>query len=94
LLRIGAVLHFNNHEDAVGMQSDEVHKVLPILNIIMSKLGKYDVLGSERSFDRATMVCCFSYGRHLCCASLNLTNNFKIQTTDNSDREEQLKNNV
>ncbi len=42
-----------------------MHKVRPILNIVKKKLGKYATLGTEHSFDEATMACCSSYGRHL-----------------------------
>jgi hypothetical protein len=59
------VLHFNDNENAVGMNNDGLHKVHHILNIIKGTLGKYAHLGSEHSFDEATMACRSSYGRHL-----------------------------
>jgi hypothetical protein len=55
--QISAVLHFNNNDDEVGMQSDGLPKIRPILSIIKKTLGKYARLGSEHSFDEATMVC-------------------------------------
>jgi hypothetical protein len=63
-LQVSSVLHFNDNEDAVGMNNDGLHKVRPILNI-KGTLGKYAHLGSEHSFDEATMACQSSYGRHL-----------------------------
>ena len=64
-LQVTSMLHFNNNEDDIGMQNDGLHKVRPILNIIKKQLGRYATLGTEHSFDEATMACRSSYGRHL-----------------------------
>ncbi len=63
--QISSVLHFNKNEDDIGMQNNGLHKICPTLNIIKKTLGKYASLGSEHSFDEATMACRSSYGRHL-----------------------------
>ncbi len=64
-IQISSVIHFNNNDDADGMQSDSLHKVGPVLNQMKPNLGKYAQLGNEHSFDEATMACRSSYGRHL-----------------------------
>jgi len=61
-LQICTALHFNDNED--GLKSDSLHKIL-LYNILKKTLGAYINLGSEHSFDEATMACHSSYGRHL-----------------------------
>ncbi len=56
-MQIRSVLHFNDNEDEVGMENDGLHKARPIVNIHKSTLGKYSVLCSEHSFDKALMAC-------------------------------------
>ena len=64
-LQICTALHFNDNEDEDGLKSDSLHKIRPLYNIVKKTLGAYMNLGSEHSFDEATMACHSSYGRHL-----------------------------
>ncbi len=50
-----------------GRQTDSLHKVRPLLNIVKKTLGRYAVCGSEVSYDEATMANKSSYGRFLIC---------------------------
>ncbi len=59
------MLHFNDNEDKEGMNSDSIHKIRPLLNIIKLTLNRYATHGSETSFDQATMACYSRYGRGL-----------------------------
>jgi hypothetical protein len=59
------MLHFNNNEDTDRLQNDSLHKIRPLLNIVKKKIGQYAELGSEFSFDEATMACYSRYARNL-----------------------------
>jgi hypothetical protein len=64
-LQICTALHFNDNEDEDGLKSDSLHKIRPLYSIVKKTLGAYINLGSEHSFDEATMACHSNYGRHL-----------------------------
>jgi hypothetical protein len=64
-LQITPVLHFSDNNDEKKMQTDGLHKIRPLLTIVKKTLGCYAILGSEHSFDEATMACKSSNGRHL-----------------------------
>jgi hypothetical protein len=66
-LQIGSLLHFNDNDDEEGRESDSLHKIRPLLNILKITLGKYARFGSELSLDEATMANKSSYARHLIC---------------------------
>ncbi len=59
------MLHFNDNSDDQKLETDSLHKIQPLLTILKRILGQYTILGSEHSFDEATMACKSSYGRHL-----------------------------
>ncbi len=59
------MLHFNNNEDTDRLQNDSLHKIRPLLNIVKKIIGHYAELGSEFSFDEATMACYSRYARKL-----------------------------
>jgi hypothetical protein len=61
------VLHFNNNDDDKGIAGDSLHKIRPLLQILKKTLGRYAVLGTEFSFDEATMACFSHYARGLLC---------------------------
>ena len=56
-LQITSVLHFNDNGEVSKMTRDSLHKIRPLLNILKRTLGHYANLGSEHSFDEATMAC-------------------------------------
>ena len=64
-LQICSVLHFNDNSDDQKLETNSLHKIRPLLNILKRTLGRYAILGNEHSFDEATMACKSSYGRHL-----------------------------
>jgi Transposase IS4 len=64
-LQITSMLHFNDNSDADGLSRDSLHKIRPLLEILKKSLGRYGDLGSEYSFDEATMACFSRYGRGL-----------------------------
>ena len=64
-LQITSVLHFNHNGEVSKMTRDSLHKIRPLLNILKRTLGRCANIGSEHSFDEATMACKSSYGRHL-----------------------------
>ena len=66
-LQIGSLLHFNDTDDERGRESDSLHKIRPLLNILKITLGKYARFGSELLLDEATMANKSSYARHLIC---------------------------
>jgi hypothetical protein len=55
--QINSMLHFNNNNDDEGIAGDSLHKIRPLLQILKKTLGRYAVLGTEFSFDEATMAC-------------------------------------
>ncbi len=64
-LQICSVLHFNDNSDHQKMVTDSLHKIRPLLTILIGTLGQYAILGSEHSFDEAIMACKSSYNRYL-----------------------------
>jgi hypothetical protein len=50
-IQISSVLHLNDNNDIECMQSDSLHKIRPILNIMKPNFGKYAQLGNEHSFN-------------------------------------------
>jgi hypothetical protein len=65
--QITCVLHFNDNDDEVGKARDSLHKIRPLLNIVKKSLGRYAEIGSEISYDEATMANKSSYGCNLIC---------------------------
>ncbi len=65
--QITSVLHFNDNNDEEGIARDSLHKIRPLLNIVKKTLGQYAVIGSEISYDEATMANKSSFGRNLIC---------------------------
>jgi hypothetical protein len=65
--QINSMLHFNNNNDDEGITGDSLHKIRPLLQILKKTLGRYAVLGTEFSFDEATMACFSQYARGLLC---------------------------
>ena len=65
--QINSMLHFNNNSDQEGLAKDSLHKIRPLLQILKKTLGRYAVLGTEYSFDEATMACFSRYARGLLC---------------------------
>lgn len=63
--QICSVLHFSDNDDEDGMATDSLHKIRPLLTILKETLSKFANLGTEFSFDEATMACRSSYGRSL-----------------------------
>jgi hypothetical protein len=66
-LQITSVLHFNDNNDEEGIARDSLHKIWPLLNIVKKTLGQYAVIGSEISYDEATMANKSSFGHSLIC---------------------------
>ncbi len=66
-LQITSVLHFNDYNDEEGIAQDSLHKIRPLLNIVKKTLGQYAVIGSEISYDEATMANKSCFGRNLIC---------------------------
>jgi hypothetical protein len=65
--QINSMLHFNNNNDDEGISGNSLHKIRPLLQILKKTLGRYAVLGTEFSFDEATMACFSCYARGFLC---------------------------